>query len=108
MRVNNKYRNQPTEVDGIRFASKREANRYGQLKLLQMGGKIRNLQLQVRFRIAVKNQKICDYVADFSYDESSVDGWLPVVEDVKGVRTQIYKLKKKLMLAVHGIQIRET
>jgi Protein of unknown function (DUF1064) len=103
-----KYRNQPTVIEGQRFASKREASRFLNLKLMLQAGKIRHLQCQVRFNLIVNNMLICVYVADFTYDESHNGQWRPIVEDVKGVRTDTYKLKRKLMQAVHGIEIHET
>ena len=100
-----KYRAVPTVVDGIRFASKREARRYGELKLLEKAGKISELDLQPRFKILIGDELICTYVADFDYVDENDDH---VVEDVKGVKTAIYRLKAKLMKAVHGITIKET
>lgn len=101
-----KYRNKPTEVDGILFDSKKEASRYCDLKLLERHGAISNLELQPEYHLKVGDIVVCRYSADFRYfDEQS--GRL-VVEDVKGQRTDVYKLKKKLMLAVHGIEIYET
>ncbi len=102
--IHRKYKNHPTEVDGIIFASKKEADRYKQLKLLERAKDISDLQLQVSFEITVKNHKVCRYVADFVYWQKGVK----VVEDCKGVRTRDYVLKKKLMRAVHGVEIRET
>lgn len=99
----NKYRNKKTVVDGITFDSRREASRYGVLKIMQAAGLITNLRLQVPYVIAVNGQKICRYVADFVYLENSRE----VVEDVKGVRTREYILKRKLMFAVFGIEIKE-
>lgn len=99
----NKYRAQKTIVDGVTFASKAEARRYGVLKTLQKVKTISNLRLQVSYTIAVNGQKICRYVADFVYVEKGVE----VVEDVKGVKTPAYQLKKKLMKAVLGVEIRE-
>ena len=78
------------------FASKVEYKRAQQLKLLQKTGVIKDLECQPRFHIHVKGNKICDYVADFRYKE---DGKI-IVEDVKGVRTDVYKLKKKLFLTL--------
>jgi hypothetical protein len=102
-----KYRNVPTVVDGKRFPSKREAKRYGELRFQQDAtGLIADLQTQVRYRIEVNGVKVCDYVADFVYRDL-VTGET-VVEDCKGFRTDVYKLKAKLMKAVHGITIRET
>jgi hypothetical protein len=107
-----KYHAQPTEVDGLRFASKKEAKRWGELSLLQRAGEIRDLKRQVRYDLCVNDIKICSYIADFTYHEhrrvrSSV-GASFVVEDTKGVRTPLYSLKAKLMKAIHGITIRET
>jgi hypothetical protein len=104
-----KYRNVPVSVDGERFDSKKEARRYCDLVLLQRAGEIRNLQRQVPLVIDVNGQRVCEYRADFEYDERQPDGsWARVTEDVKGVRTALYGLKAKLVKAVHGITIRET
>lgn len=101
-----------TTVDGITFDSKFEAHRYTELKLMEKAGLIRNLQLQVRFPIIIKEEKVCTYVADFRYDEEQEfaggKSWQTVVEDAKGMRTPVYNLKRKLMRAVYGITIRET
>ena len=104
-----KYRNVKTVVDGITFASAKEARRYGELKLLEKSGRISGLEIQPAFRIVVNNCLICTYKADFRYvtDTPHVRG-LVVIEDVKGVQTPVYRLKKKLMLAVHGISVVET
>lgn len=98
-----KYRNVPTVVDGIRFDSKREAARWSELKLLEKAGKIEDLQRQARYELRVNGALICHYNADFIYIENGQR----IVEDAKGVRTREYKLKKKLMKAVHGIDIVE-
>jgi hypothetical protein len=98
-----KYKAIRTTIDGHTFASKAEANRYQHLKLLEKAGQITNLSLQPRYALDVGGVHICNYIADFRYwDEGG-----RVVEDVKGVRTPVYKLKKKLMLACHGIVIKE-
>jgi hypothetical protein len=107
-----KYRNKPTNG----YASIREAKRAFELKLMQEAGQIRNLREQVSFLLIPKQEgeRACSYVADFCYDEWAVvdlvgnDGWHPTVEDCKGMRTDIYRLKRKLMLFVHKIRIRET
>ena len=101
-----KYRAQPTVVDGIRFASQAEARRYGHLKMLERAGRIYDLELQPRFPLLVNAIKVCTYVADFRYRFAGVVG-VPVVEDVKGVQTPIYRLKKKMLLAQDGIIITE-
>src|SRR5262245_222629 len=97
-----KYRAQPTLVDGIRFASKKEAHRYGELKLLEKAVEIRELQLQPRFPLMAPGRgnggpyervHIGDYVADFRYREGP-RGILRI-EDVKGFKTALYRWKKK-------------
>lgn len=97
-----KFRNVPTFVDGHRFASKLEARRYSELKLLQRGRAIDQLELQPRFRIEIGGVHVCDYVADFAY----VEGLARVVEDTKGVMTPDCRIKLNLMKAVHGIEVK--
>jgi hypothetical protein len=99
-----KFDNIKTVVDGIKFASKKEAKRYGELKMLERAGEIFDLQLQPRFGLIVERKKICTYVGDFQY--VTKDG-RPVVEDAKGFKTPEYKLKAKLFEAVIGFPIRE-
>lgn len=100
-----KYNAKRSEVDGIKFASKSEADRYGELKLLLARGMIQDLVLQKRYPLHAGNgDLICHYVADFVYGEDGVT----VVEDRKGFKTDIYKLKKKWFEAEYGIRIRET
>lgn len=107
-----KYRNTVVEweVDGrlTRFHSKKELARWLMLAELQKLGAIRKLERQVKFDLIVNDVKITAYWADHVYEES-VDGeaWYRVVEDVKGVRTPEYRLKRNLMLALFGIKIRE-
>lgn len=99
-------------MDGILFDSAKEARRYGELDLMQKAGEIRDLQLQVPFELipAQKDERgkvrerAVSYVADFVYYDQ--DGNL-VVEDAKGMRTDAYKLKKKMMLYFKGIAIKE-
>jgi len=101
-----KYRNTKTVIDGVTFDSKKESARYADLKLLQKTHKISDLTLQPKFDIVINGVKVCSYVADFSYVENGVK----VVEDVKSEVTRklpAYRLKNKLMRAVHGIAIRE-
>jgi len=102
----NKYRAVPTTLDGVRFASKREAARYADLRLLQKAGQLTDLRCQVAFDLRVNNIAVAIYVADFTYH--TPDG-ARVVEDVKcpPTRTPLYRLKKKLMKAVHNIDITE-
>lgn len=99
-----KYHAIPTELDGIRFASRRESRRYADLRLLEKARQITGLTLQPKFELMVNGHLICKYVADFQY----VEHGRVVVEDAKGVHTSTYLLKRKLMKAIHGIEIRET
>jgi hypothetical protein len=99
-----KYGAKKTVVDGITFDSMAEAARYGALKIVQAAGLISELRLQVRYDITVNGRKVCRYVADFVYIENGKE----VVEDVKGMKTPVYNLKKKLMEAVFGVVILET
>ena len=99
-----KYRNEKAMVDGIVFASKREARRYQELRLEEKAGEIADLRLQVRYLLTINGVQICHYVADFVYQR---DGQT-VVEDAKGFRNRVYLLKRSLMLALHGINIVET
>lgn len=102
-----KYRNIPTEVDGITFASRREANRWSQLRLMEKAKVIRDLKRQVEYRLEVNGQLICKYRADFTYfDTTAGPGGSWVTEDAKGFETPEFKLKAKLMLACHGIEVR--
>ena len=97
-----KFHARPVVVDGTRFASKREAKRYGELKLLQQGKAISGLRMQVRYKIVIETV----YVADFVYFDEGKQ--CEIVEDVKGYRTREYKRKKRLMAKQHGIEILET
>jgi hypothetical protein len=105
------------------YASKRESDRAFQLKLMQEAGQIRDLREQVDFVLIPKQdgELACIYRADFVYDEPYFkesaamygrvrDGgmWREVIEDCKGIRTDVYRIKRKLMQLVYGIQIRET
>ena len=127
----NKYHNRKIEINGIRFDSRKEAKRYVQLMHAMRLGAIRDLRLQVDFTIQEaytdcqgKRIRAIRYRADFTYQLtgnfpagiSAEDrdlwhryftiGTETVVEDVKGVKTQAYKLKEKLM-AKKGVSIRE-
>lgn len=96
-----------------KYASKKEAKRATELKLLEKAGQIQDLTEQVRFNLIPRYpskgkciERSCDYVADFSYVDRA--GGQRVVEDCKGMRTREYIIKRKLMLHVHGIRIRES
>lgn len=89
-------------MDGIRFHSKAEARRYSELRLLERAGEITGLKLQERFDMIIEGVLICRYHADFSYSDRSGQR---IVEDVKGVLTAEFRLKSKLMKALHKIEI---
>lgn len=99
-----KYNAKRTKVDGLDFDSKAEARRYQVLRLMERGGEIHGLTCHPRYPLVVNEQKICTYVGDFLY--RTRDG-KSILEDVKGVRTPVYRLKKKLLLALYGIEICE-
>ena len=123
-----KYHSKRTIYDGIVFASAKEARRWQDLKLMEAAGEISGLDRQVKFLLIPAQrekttgtyyrgkrrgqpkpgrviEKECSYYADFVYtDRRSGE---KVVEDTKGVRTEAYKIKRKLMLYVHGIRIKE-
>lgn len=109
-RYRSKYGAKKTKVDGITFDSKREAVRYQELCLLQKAGEIRNLKLQVPFCLnSSGGSHVGFYVADFTYEEKDAMGlWCKITEDVKGVKTDLYRWKARHMLAQYGISIRET
>ena len=103
-----KYGNTKTTVDGITFDSKAEAARYKELRALEIVGVIKGLERQKTYKLCKgrwNNGKpfSISYRADFVY---TLDGEV-IVEDVKGYRTEAYRLKKKLMKAVYGIEITE-
>ncbi len=99
-----KYHAIKTVVDGITFASRAEARRYEELAWAEKSGDIQTLGVQPRFKLTVNGSVICTYVGDFDYWENGVY----IVEDVKGMLTPVYRLKRKLMKAIHNIDIRET
>lgn len=123
-----KYGNRKVVVDGITFDSKKEAQRYTELKLLEKAGKITSLCRQIEFELIPAQREItdqiytkgpnkgkfkpgkviehkCSYVADFVYWDLKNN--CMVVEDTKGMRTKEYIIKRKLMLYMRGIRIKE-
>jgi hypothetical protein len=96
-----KYKNGKVEIDGIKFDSGAEGERYKILKAKEKAGLIKNLQLQVNYPLIVNGLKICDYRADFVYEV----GGKKIIEDVKGQLHDVFKLKYKLMFACQGITI---
>jgi hypothetical protein len=109
--VRSKYGAIKTQVEGITFASKREAARYVQLKALEKAGHISDLKLQPSFEIVPsvildgKRQRALKYIADFDYVDHL---GFRVIEDVKGMKTREYQIKRRLMKVVHGIEVKET
>lgn len=105
-----KYHAKKTVVDGITFDSRKEADRYLVLKGMEEDGSIEDLRRQVRYELVPafdvdgKHYRPVCYVADFVYREDGRE----VVEDVKGVRTDVYKLKSKLFARRYGKVIKET
>jgi hypothetical protein len=106
-----KFNNVKVEIDGYKFDSKAEAAHYlYTLKPLLESGEISNLKVHPRYPIEVNRIKICTYIADFQYTRVNVQPPVGemIVEDVKGYRTEIYKLKKKLVEATYvGLKISE-
>lgn len=103
-----KYRNTPTTMDGRRFDSKKEAERYAVLAVWERQGEITDLVCQESFALVVRDQDCGTYVADFTYTVAATGE--RVVEDVKSAITRklpVYRLKAKLMWAVYGVRIRE-
>ena len=118
-----KYRNRKIAMDGESFDSIKEFRRYQELKLMEKAGLVYDIQRQVKFKLIPSQREYtdeltatgkpkkgkliehaCNYYADFVYKDQY---GLQVVEDVKGVRTEAYKIKRKLMLWLHGIRIKE-
>lgn len=97
------WRNVPVEDGGYRFDSKAEHRRWQQLQLLQSAGAIHDLTVHPVYTLSVNNLTICRYIADFEYQE----GDRLVVEDVKGRVTPVFAIKRRLMQACLGIQVRE-
>jgi hypothetical protein len=100
-----KYRNKATEVNGIRFDSKREANRYKELLLLLKAGEIRDLELQKEYELNQGGTHSLKYIADFVYVTKEGK---TIVEDSKGAKTAVYLKKRRLMKKLYGIVIKET
>ena len=100
-----KYGAQAVVIDGIRFASTKEGKRYAELKLLAKAGEINGLELQPKFLFKLRGAPVFTYIADFSY--WTHNGRDRVVEDVKGIRTPLYRLKKKIIEIEHNIEITE-
>ncbi len=116
-----KYKSKKVACDGMTFDSLKEAKRFHELRLLEKAGEISDLQTQVKFTLIPAQhepatigkrggvrrgnliERECSYIADFVYTQ----GGKQVVEDTKGFRTEAYIIKRKLMLYIHGIRIKE-
>lgn len=103
-RPQNKYGAVRVQSDDGTFDSKAELRRWCDLKILERAGEISNLERQVRFPIAINGVHVCDYIADFVFFERGAR----VVEDKKGVQTDVFRLKAKLMKALYNIEVRLT
>lgn len=101
----NKFHAVPTTVNGIRFASQKEATRYQELREREQAGAIIGLVAHPSWDLVVNGVRIGKYTADAAYTDRATCA--PVVEDTKGVRTRDYILRKKLMLALYEIEIVE-
>lgn len=109
--MTSKYNNRRFEFAGHTFDSKKEAHRYRDLKLREAAGEIYDLQIQAHYSLCCpsairhnESSEVSVYIADFTYHEDN----RMIVEDCKGYRTALYRLKKKWMLLQYGITIRET
>lgn len=110
--IGRKYNNKKISIDGRVFDSKKEAGRYSELKLLEKAGEISGLECQKKFVLIPAQrdpdtgkviERECAYIADFVYLRDGEQ----IVEDTKGFRTKEYIIKRKLMLRVHGIRVKE-
>jgi hypothetical protein len=99
----NKYNAKQVYEDGHCFDSMSEHRRYRELRLLLAAGRIRDMQVHPVWTISINGELITRYEGDFYYFDLDTQRW--ICEDVKGVRLPLYMLKKKLMKAVHGIEI---
>ena len=110
--MKSKYKARKTVVEGIVFDSLKEAERFKFLKALERSGQIKDLVLQKEYELIPKQRdengktiRKCSYFADFTYFDNRTGN--VIVEDVKGMKTEVYKLKSKLMLYRYGVTITE-
>lgn len=106
----NKYAAQKVERDGVKFDSRKEARRWAELEARAAAGEIRDLRRQVKFELIPPQrrddgvaERACAYIADFVYIQDGKS----VVADAKGIKTKDYIIKRKLLLFIHGISIKE-
>lgn len=98
--LKHKFRAIPTELDGIKFASKKEAKRYRELKLLEKAGELLFFLRQVPFHLPGNVKYVCDFLCFWKDDSVTI-------EDVKGIKTPMYILKKKQVEAIYPVIITE-
>ncbi len=98
-----KFRNVRTARDGLKFDSKAEANRYTDLKARQEAGEIRDLIHHKAYHLTIGGELVCKYEADFVYYD--IQRGVQVVEDVKGVVTEVFRIKARLMKLLAGIEV---
>ena len=101
--MRNKFNARKVNIDGFQFDSAAEANRYGELKLLERAGEIERLQVHPRFAIEMNGTKICVVELDFSFFDTAKE--MTRYIDVKGVDTALSKLKRKLIKAAYAIEV---
>ena len=102
----NKYFAKKTVAMGLKFDSRWEAERWGQLKAMERAGVVTQLERQITYELSINDVKICNYIADFRYLLEEEDGLSRlVVEDAKGIQTPEFRLKKKMMKAIYNIDI---
>lgn len=98
--LKHKFKAKPTELDGIKFASKKEAKRYRDLKTLQELGEILFFLRQVPFHLQAGVKYVCDFLVFWTNGEVTI-------EDVKGIKTDMYIVKKKMVEATYPVTITE-
>lgn len=98
-----KYGNRKVEAEGFKFDSQAEYKRFTALRLLVLGNYISDLEVHPRFPLVVNGVKVGTYIGDFRYTENGQSA----TEDVKGVKTAVYQLKKKLVKALYNVDIVE-
>lgn len=116
MQMASKYRNKKITFQGLKFDSKLELQRWLYLSALQQQGKIFNLQRQVKYTLIPRQidsvtrktiEREIAYIADFVYSVASERKTETIIEDAKGIKTDVYKMKRKMMLYFHNIRIHE-
>lgn len=111
-KIRNKYNAKKTVIDNITFHSKKESVRYSELKMYEKGGLIKDLRLQVKYELIPKltingkTERAISYVADFVYVDTVFNK--EVVEDVKGMQTDVFKIKYRLMKQIYDIDVKIT